>query len=526
MLRRLVMGSRDEGATAIIIAFTMVLLMGMAAVVIDATGAGFNERRQSQTAADTAVMAGAMGYVLTEDDVTKVSNVLSTARANLDTEYSDAEWQALWEGCVDPDINAVDVGTGTPEQFFPMESPWGGSDLQCVSESSSYMRVVIPQQLVDTTFGKVIGFDSLQTNAVAIARIEPDEDADGLIPFGIPGGTGSGEACLSTNPSGPAEPPCEGPNGGGFGPVNSEFFGDFFGSPSCANPGSAELAQNVALGIDHFVDVWLQDDADIEGVSIGDPHPGDVTVGGYSNVAYDQCRIVGGVVEPQQAGHEFPPNTLRVDTGFSQASAVEEGLISDSQFLGEPSRLQNTSNATQELVKRRQGANETVYELDDRGPWTYLTGTGACGTSAYSGLTTDEKVALFHTCLTGYTGSADIFDPSIGDSPRFAWAPQYWHDVSTSGTSWQPVQTYRMVFIGGLWFNCSASPGDCGAIFYPDSDDENANAEICDVQASNCQLLNLDQMSAWVLPNEAVPDSVKAAFPSGDVSPFEPTLYR
>lgn len=527
MLRGLTSGSRDEGATAILIAFAMVLLMGIAAVVIDATGAGFNERRQDQTAADTAVMAGAMGYVLGEDDTTKVSNVLNTARANLDTEYTDAEWQASWENCVDPDINAVDVGTGTPEQFFPMENPFpspGTPTLQCVSESSSYMRVVIPAQSVDTTFGKVIGFDSVQTSAKAIARIESDVDAAGLLPFGIPGGTGNGETCLSTSPSGPAEPPCEGPNGGGFGPVNSEFFGDFFGSPSCANPGSTELAQNVALGIDHFVDVWLEEDADDEGVSIGDPHPGDVTVAGYSNVSYDQCRIVGGVVEPQQPGHMFPTNTLRVDTGFSQSAAVEEGLISDSTFLGQPSRLQNTTNPTQDLVKRRQGANNDVYSLDDRGPWAYLTGSGACSSSAYGGLTTDDKVALFQTCLTGYTGTADIFDPSIEDSPRFAWAPQYWHDVSTTGTSWQPVQTYRIVFIGGLWFNCDASsPGNCGAIFYPD---EATTDEICDVQGPNCQLLNLDQMSSWVLPDEAVPDSVKAGFPSGDVSPFEPTLYR
>ncbi|HEX6302514.1 MAG TPA: Tad domain-containing protein [Acidimicrobiia bacterium] len=524
MLKNLLFPSRDDGATAIIIAFTMVVIMGIAAIVVDATGAGFNERRQDQTAADTAVMAGALGFVLDEDDVTKVSNALSVARANLDTEYTDQEWQALWDDCRDPNLAAVDIGTGTPEEFFPMASPWGGPDLECVSKSSSYMRVVIPNQTVDTTFGKVIGFDSLETRAEAIARIESFEDADGLIPFGLPGGTGNGEVCLSSSPSGPAELPCQGPSGGGFGTVNSEFFGDFSGSPDCGNPGSTELAQNVALGVDHYVDVWTADSANAEGVTLGDPHPGDGTIAGYSDVAFDQCRIVGGVVEPEQSGHEFPPNTLKVDTGFSQSAAVEEGLISDATFLGQPSRLQNTSNPTQDLVKRRQGANNDVYALDDRGPWEYLTGTGACSSSAYDGLITDDKVSLFQTCLSGYTGDTEIFDPSIADSPRFAWAPQYWHDASTTGTSWQPVQDYRMVFIGGLWFNCDASaPGSCGAIFYPDED---TTGEICDVQGPNCQLLRLDQMSAWVLPDEAVPDSVKAAFPGGGVSPFEPTLYR
>lgn len=520
----------EKGASAIFIAFTMVVVLGIAALVIDATGAGFNERRQDQTAADTAVMSGAMGYVLGESDEEKVTNVLSVARANLDTEYTDTEWQELWEDCEDPEIDAVDVGTGTPEQFFPMVNPFdapGTSTLECVSESSSYMRVVIPRQAVETTFGKVIGFDSFETYAVAIARIEPDEGADGLIPFGIPGGTGDGESCLSSNPSGTAEPPCEGPTAGGFGAINSEFFGDFFGSPSCANPGSTELAQNVALGVDHFVDVWPADSAASEGVSIGDPHPGNVTVRNYTDVSYDQCSIVGGVVEPQQAGHEFPPNTFNADSGFSQAAAVEEGLISDSTFLGEPSRLQNTSNPTQDLVKRRQGSNNVVYSLDDRGPWEYLTGSGFCSSSSYNGLDTDAKVARFQNCLTTYSGSADIFDPSIGDSPRFAWAPQYWHALAGSSNAWYPVERYRMVFIGGLWFNCDASsPGNCGAIFYPDTDDETGNTEICDAQGPNCQLLNLDQMSAWTLPDEAVPDSVKASFPSGDTSPFVPTLYR
>jgi len=519
---------QDRGASAVFIAFTMVLIMGIAAVAIDATGLGFNERRQDQTAADTAVMSGALGFILGEDDVTKVSTALEVARANLDTTYTDAEWQASWEACVDPDIGGVDVGTGTPVAFSPMPNPFplpGTATLQCVSKSSSYMRVVIPDQVIDTTFGKVLGFDTLTTHAEAVARIETITEEDGLLPFGIPGGTGDGETCLSSNPSGIAEPPCQGPNGGGFGAINSELFGDFFGSPSCANPtGMTELEQNVALGIDHFVDVWSSADGAAEGVVEGDAHPGDGTIGAYQNVSYDQCSISGGAVVPQQGGQEFPPNTHKVDTGFSQAQYVEAGLISNTMYLGQPSRLQNTSNPTQDLVKKRVGGSETVYSLDDRGPWIYLTGNGLCNPTSYTGLATDAKVARFHMCLTTYVGTTDIFSTSIADSPRFAWAPQYWHDVSTTGLSWQPVKSYRMVFLGGLWFNCSG--GTCGATFYPDEDDENGNAEICEVSGGGCKQLNLDQMSAWILPDEAVPDSVSSAFPGGEASPFEVRLFR
>jgi hypothetical protein len=281
------------------------------------------------------------------------------------------------------------------------------------------------------------------------------------------------------------------------------------------------LEQNVALGIDHFVDEWPQALANAEGVSEGDPHPGDATIDSYADAWYDRCRISGGVVQPE-GSDEFPPNTLRVDTGFP-SGPVENGLISNKTYLGQPSRLQDTTNPTQTVVKKQTGGPATLYELDDRGPWSYLTGTGACDSGSYAILSTDAKVALFQTCLTSYSGSNDIFDASIADSPRFAWAPQYWHAPSTTGTSWQPVKDYRMVFIGGLWFNCTAVPGSCGAVFYPDED---TTAPVCDVFGGGCRELNLDQMSAWVLPDEAVPDSVSSAFPGGDVSPFEPTLYR
>lgn len=525
----------DRGASAVTIALAMVVILGMAAVAIDAAGFGFNERRQSQTAADTGVMAGALGFVLGESDVAKVDKALELVRANLNQTYDDAAWQTAWETCSDPDIGAVDVGTGTPIVFSPMPNPFaspGTAVLECVSQSSSYLRVVIPDQFVDTSFGKVIGFDQISTTAEAIARIETITEDDGLLPFGIPGGTGSGEVCLSTNPAGIAYPPCQGPSGGGFGAINSERFGDYFGPPDCGNPGAADLAQNVALGIDHFVDVWPLSAAVIEGVGEGDPHPGDATIGGYTEISYDQCRIQGGVKMPQQAGQEFPPNAFRVNTGFSQAASVEAGLISDSTYLGERSRLQNTSNPTQDLVKRRQGANNVVYPLDDRGPWEYLIDTGngdPCdGTTYPNTMATDAKVIRFQNCLTGYAGSTDLFvatpdSPTGGieDSPRFAWAPQYWHAASTTGTSWQPVIRYRMVFLGGTWYNCSGVT--CGVVFYPDED---TTGEMCDLQGPNCNLLNLDQLSAWVLPDEAVPDSVSSAFPGGEVSPFEPRLFR
>lgn len=526
----------DRGASAVTIAISMVVIMGIAAVAIDAAGFGFNERRQSQSAADTAVMSGAVGELLNESDDLKVSEVLRIARANLNQTYGDGEWEAIWEGCVDPAKDSLDLGLGAPVRFDPMPKPsaWVGAGdpapnfttLDCISQSSSFIRVRIPDQIRDTTFAKVIGFDDLTTSASAVALFNPMSLFDGLIPFGIPASAGNGEQCLSTNPSGIVEPPCQGPTGGGFGAINSEFFGDFHASsPLCGNPGATQLSQNVALGIDHFVDIWSNPD----GLSDNQPHPGDVVVSGYTDISYDQCRIVGGTKEHQQApAQDFPVNAFRVDTGFSQVSAVEAGLISNSLFLGQPSRLQQNNTVpgwpTENIVKRRTGATETIYEVDDRGPWHYLVGSGPCDGSSYdASMPTDMKVQRFDQCLQ--TGQMDAFSADISDSSRFAWAPQYFHDLTPSGT-WYPVKAYRMVFLGGLWFNCTAVPGNCGAVFYPDETIDGPSGEVCDAFGGGCRQLNIDQLSGWILPDDMVPASVRAAFPGGQVSPFDVSLFR
>lgn len=526
----------ETGSSAVTIAMAMLVIMGMAAISIDAAGVGFNERRQGQSAADTAVMSGAIGELLGEDDATKVTEILDIARDNLNLSYTPQEWEELWEGCIDPDRTAVDLGLAEPVSFDPMPKPSAWIDaadsppnlttLDCISKSSSFLRVRIPDQIRETSFGKVIGFDNVTTSAVATARIEPLSDFDGLLPFGIPASAGNGEQCLSTNPSGLVEDPCQGPTGGGFGAINSEFFGDFHDStPLCGNPGAPELSQNVALGVDHFVDIWTNPN----GLPDDQPHPGDVTVSGYTDISFDQCRLVGGVKVHQQApAQEFPVNALRVDTGFSQVSAVEAGLISNDSFLGEPSRLQRNNDVigwpTETVVKKRSGATEVLYELDDRGPWHYLIGNGPCDGSTYSGLaTTADKLIRFEECLN--TGQPDVFDTDIQDSPRFAWAPHYFHDLTASGT-WYPVKAYKVVYLGGLWFNCTAVPGNCGAIFYPDEDIDDPTGEICDAFAGGCKELSIDQLSGWVLPDQMVPASVKASFPGGDVSPFAVSLFR
>lgn len=518
----------ERGATAVLVALVLVLLMGIAAVAID-LGFGFNERRQSQTAADMAVMAGATEIVLGGDREAVVNQILNLARSNLNATYSDAEWQALWQGCADPDRLGFDVGTGTPVDFQPLTEPsaWGAGQLECISEVASYLRVRIPDQLVATSFGRVLGIDSVSTSAAAVAKIEASGALGAVLPFGIPGGTLNGEICLRSSGSGTAAPPCQGPSAGGFGTINSEFFGDFHGTPTCSNPGHAELAQNIALGIDHAVSVWPASAAASHGVTLGSPHPGTPTVRNYTDIGFDSCSIVDGAVVPQEAGHVAPPNALRVDTGFSP-DPVEQGLVSNDLFLGEPSRLQQGTNPTRDLVKRRQGANDIVYPIDNKGLWDYLNannsipGLDECNRNSYGGLTIDQKAARMHACLRGYPDheTVDVFDPAIADSPRLVWAPEYWHAASTSGAEWQPVYRFRLSFLAGTWYNCNGNV--CGVTHYPDLA---TTDEMCDVSGGGCSALALSQLSGFLLPTEAVPEDSIPPFPGADTA-FSASLFR
>lgn len=152
----------EEGSSLITLAFVLFLLLGVAAVAIDLSAA-WNERRQDQTAADLAALAGALSY---GDDDAVADEVMATARLNLDIEYSDDAWVALWTSCTDGD---------RPVDFEPVDHATHGK-LDCISIARSYVstepalvRVRLPNQVVETSFGRALGFDSVATNAVAVA---------------------------------------------------------------------------------------------------------------------------------------------------------------------------------------------------------------------------------------------------------------------------------------------------------------------------------------------------------------------
>ena len=171
----------ERGAAALFVALCLVLLLGMAAFAID-YGFGLNERRVDVAAADIGVMAGAVESLGTTADIR--DQILSFTRLNLSTVYTNAEWQTLWQGCQDTELAGLNT---SGYNFIPVAAPagWVVQSPWCIStDPAGFVRVRLPNQIVETYFGRVLGVQELATNADAIARLAP-RGGGGILPFGI-----------------------------------------------------------------------------------------------------------------------------------------------------------------------------------------------------------------------------------------------------------------------------------------------------------------------------------------------------
>jgi len=488
----------EHGASAVLIAAAMVLLVGVTAVALDVSAA-FNEDHQDQNAADNGVMAGALEKAEpSPDEQTMVTETLEFVRSNLTAEFTgpdDPAWIALWEGCSD---------SGNPG-WLPLAEPtaWGSGTLDCISQTTSLLRVRVPDQLTDAPFSGLVGTRALSTHAVAIAKAALSGNAPPVVPFGVNSGAGPGETCLSSASSGTAYPPCTGSQTGAFGPIVSPWFGDFGTHAAQCNGNTLRwFERNLVWGLDHQLSPW----PGAAGVPNGSPWPGQPAIDALTDLHQDECVLdPDGNATPQDG---IPINGVKVDTGFPDP-AVTNALVSNQTFDGLPSRLQLPTTATRPLMNQN-----TAWNVDDVGPWAFLTDDVGnpmeCRHSSYSSLTTTaDKTAMFAACL-GSAPAGEIFLSTITSSPRFVWAPEYVYD-SPPGSKFNPIRGFRPMFLAGVWFNCPNpnSGNPCGAVFYPD---KAVTAPVCDGVFPSCKKLTVDQISTWILPDSALPQSVKDSF--------------
>lgn len=514
----------ERGATALVVAASLTLLVGMAAIAVDLS-VGFNERRQDQTAADLGALSGAVQFYSTPPagvsrQVSVATEVLRITRANLNITYTDPQWEALWKGCTDPTKNSGIF------EFQSIRSPFSGNPttLDCISldpgeavaDPSSptgqrliaAIRVRLPDQIIAATFGNAIGTGQLRTSAYAVAAISPRSGA-GILPFALYSGAGDGGiTCLSNNSGGNAVLPCGGPTTGNFGSLNSPIFGDVdsgIASNCGANPANQVLAYNIAAGLDHLVVPYAS------GVDWTNP----------ANEIPDQCT------------NSFV-NTMFVDTGFPSGSNA--GLVAGPVINGATPRLQQVRGGWQtELVDG--------HALEDRPLWEMFSFNSAGGVPAglpvscgnfdgnsaewdatRAGLEPNRSHYHLTKCLADYVSegrTAALFGDMIGESSRFSYVPQFFETTPPSGSSTpRHVWRFKAVFLQGTWFGT----GNNTFSFHPG---ETCKRVSSDTDVSCNQNRSLRQMTAYVLPDNTLPAKLRADSPAGTsgVNPFTVQLF-
>jgi hypothetical protein len=515
----------DRGAVAVLVAASMILLLGFAALAID-IGAGYSERRADQTAADTGVMSGAV-YVPNGVSAMR-TNLLNIAEQNLPNNYSAAEWQSIWENCVDP---AADRNFGGYVfQPIPAPSGWAPVDSNnwCISVASAggLIRVRLPDQLIDTSFGRIVGVNQLSTGAFAVAKVNFGSGAGGILPFGLPSGA-NGHVCLSSGPTGLAIDPCTGAASGNFGTLKGPKFGnpDIPTAVNCgASPLNQVLAQNISHGYDHTVTV----------------HPDDPTVS-TANEIRDQCN-------PNPAPGYFAPfpNTLETDTGYP-GLGLEVGLVGNNvgTVPGSPlpPRLAQGAGSTTTLFGRT--ANDVPlwsYLINNPSIYDNSSAPTICDPTTFDGApgewdgdtaTVESNSSWQHmqACINAYNALPSpgvMFSSGIANNTaRFVWIPMFWESSLGSGLSWRHVELFQPAYLQ----TTAWKQGTSWRFHHPGENDGAGNHCIDETGAfASCAgPLNMQQLSAFVLPLSSLPSSVTGTTPPGGPGPnpfVDPELFR
>ncbi len=397
-------GRGDEGAVLPFTALVIVAIFGFAAFVLD-FGHIYNARRQTQNAADAAVLAAT--WEVSNGPAAVRDTAMDFARRNLDLSYSNPEWAAMWASCADAD---------RPAGFAPTP----GNDCVSINTAIGQVRVRIPDQAYDTFFAGVIGFDTISTKADAIAGYQ----VLALRPFGVPAGVPSGTYCLQEPPGGHALVPCSGPNEGNFGSLEFQRY-----SEACPPNKNYLLVRNLALGIDHRLGTW----------EVGDP------------IVHD--GVPCGIADP---------NETRTDTG-NFPNPFTEGVLEGGPYLGpgETPLLQQGPNP--KVIVNQSGID---YPADNRPLWDYLVPntTVGCDRAGFIGLTPQQASNRTHICMSNWMGG-ELFSPDIFTSPRFMIIPQLTPDSVVSGGSDIRFDHFRAVFLDLLAFdNDLYYPGAAGPV--------------------------------------------------------------
>ena len=463
-------GDDESGFVIVFVALTLVVCMTFVAFAID-VGAGLSERRQDQTAADSASLAGVQ--LLSDGARAAADEAARQVAQNLKQSYTAAEWKAMWGGCTDSSRPAEYALDGI------MTDPTNAAatlTTKCISfnRGLTKMRVRVPRIPVETSFAGVIGVNQLFASAAAEAEV----DQVGILPFGvIASGASSSESCLKSGPNGhDGTAPCAGSDSGNFGWMDSPIYGDG-ASSVCTGDGPDRLVFNTVHGIDHEMDQYRES-------------PDEMT----EAARLDEC-------------YTHRPNQMKTQTG-NMPNVLMDAFVRGSGGVA-PGRLARYE------FEHRTVAN---HELDDRPLWEYITSglvpPSVPQTCVREHQPTTWSKARMRQCLDEYIAAGsttplftrDDTDPGDGRydielSKRLAFVPEF-HPLPPPATGWGTgtefhlVKAFRVVFIQTLFFGCNGNR--CNAVYNPGETGTGALEHAT----------QLDSVTAFLLKDGMLPSSI------------------
>lgn len=501
--------SRGEGGvSALLLAGSLLLLLGMAAVAID-LGAGFNERRQDQSSADAAALAAGVELLIGNGE----SDAVAAAKSFVDQNLGRTLTAAQWSECTDPGFVGITGNEGAngldPDE--PCISFGQGSS----GQAFSVIRVRVPTQSTNTSFGRVLGVLSLQTSAAAEVQLIPLLD-QGAFPASVFNGTAAGvNVCIKTGTGSTNQTSCGDPSTGNFGNFNPFFYTEIHPSnpaSRCDSGGSVEaLGFVMANGLDHSLGT-------ADGAGLGER--------------------VNGASCPQNPG-PINPDRVRSGSGYSN-SDVTKGLVTGGSFDNTPyvGRLAKPSPWSSSATY----GTATIFgiRIDNRPLWTFIDPDQAelvddavnaatspsppfraCEDAAdgpeYINNPPDGESALEKAqealiqCLQAFVSLTTppedgLFTADLFDSPRLTIVPEY-HQTESIGNNacCYDLKTFRPVYLNSVWTAhgpqwtcnppiatspgdfCRHDPGRAGAISINAAGQQRINS--ADAIVLNCDML-------------------------------------
>lgn len=482
---------RDErGATAIVVALSAVLLFGLAAIGVD-LGNAMNRKKETQTSADFAALAGANGLPVTTDATRQlVADYLNKNKTSTDGNDKCDEGSGP--------VTASELGDGD------------NSNGEVTFPSSSTIRVVAPAAKVQFGMATTLGFSDTCVQSIATARIA--SGGGGLAPFYATAACSTGPQVLKSDAGGPSIPFTV-PTLANDGETNSStlatatpdqivlavadapdgpvmtvtgtnlgaalidqvgFFNSDQTAPVIATPlvSPAQTATSVSVNIPNDVgtvqDVWwvrvhnavtnqwsarlqakplLVGDAELS----CDPESASGNFGsidipwGSPNDLNDLEKNIADGLRPPTTLKAFPP-PLPADNA---CNTHPEGVIS-TDALSKPNTncVQSVTGLKAKPVYDGYLKNGTGRLRVDTSSLCRSQGRPVRGTydenaDILSCFLKNDTLKLSDTIF--YTGTDGLFVQSIWNSPRFVMVPLLDHDPS--GTKWMPIVRFVPGFI-------------------------------------------------------------------------------